>query len=114
MFKAWSMRGGFGLGCEAYPWWKFGGPHGLDLRVHTKSWECIKGRGFLRDPTGRVRGFLMTSGEGAMGQVGIRGPLTQTLTWNCTASGLLEVAPESEGEENDGIMEGANNTSEDL
>ena len=34
------------------------------------------------------------SGAGVMGQIGVRGPLTQTLTWNCTASGLL-VAPES-------------------
>ena len=49
-----------------------------------------------------------------MGHFVVRGPLTQTLTWNCTASGLLEVAPESEGQENVGIMEGANNTSGDL
>ena len=63
---------------------------------------------------GRVWGSLLSSGGGAMGHVGVRGPLAQTLTWNCTASGLLEVAPESEGEENVGIMEGANNTSGDL
>ena len=43
-----------------------------------------------------------------MGHFVVRGPLTQTLTWNCTASGPLEVAPESEGEENVGIMEGPN------
>ena len=114
MFKAWSMRGGFGLGCGASPWWRFGGPHGLDLAVHTKSWEGIKGRGILGVPTGRVWCLLVRSGVGAMRQVEVRGPLTQTLTWNCTASGLLEVAPESEGEENVGIMEGPNNTSGDL
>ena len=29
MFKAWSMPGGFSLGCGASPWWRFGGLHGM-------------------------------------------------------------------------------------
>ena len=50
-----------------------------------------------------------------MGHFVVRGPLTQTLTWNCTASGLLGVAPESyTGGAKGGIMEGLNNTSGDL
>ena len=77
--------------------------------MHTTSWEAIKGVHY-----GQGLGFpveLWGRGNGARWGSGL---LTQTLTWNCTASGLLEVAPESEGEENDGIMEDANNTSGDL
>ena len=61
MFKAWSMPGGFSLGCGASPWWRFGGRHGLDLGMHTTPWEGIKGRGFLGVPTGRVWGSLLRS-----------------------------------------------------
>ena len=56
----------------------------------TTSLESIKGF-----TMGSVWGFLLRSGGVAMGHVAVRGPLTQTLTCNCTTSGLLEVAPES-------------------
>ena len=47
-------------------------------------------------PHGQGLGFpVEVLGGWAMGHFVVRGPLTQTLTWNCTASGLLGVAPES-------------------
>lgn len=81
----------------------------MALLLCTPSSEAIKEVHYGQDLWFPVE--LWGRGNGARWGSGL---LTQTLTWNCTASGLLEVAPESEGEEKVGIMEGANNTSGDL
>ena len=53
-----------------------------------------------------VQGFLRGESCGPKVQAGIWGPPSQTLTWSCMASGLLQGDLHAEGREKGWVMEG--------